>query len=161
MPIRKVRTLPGFEVKAIVSGGSCFRVPNHLVDVDIKRFVRRIISGDALKPQFGRVRVLCFYRSLNVDMRQDAVWHSVGDFKRNEDFLKGTFDCRHRLDIARDWVVAEQDIADRVGKAIEDLPSNIVQLIGWRIRLEPGAQVAFGTDPTVGEWVEHFGAEGD
>ena len=73
--------------------------------------------------------------------------------------LQGPLDPGHLLRLAADRVGPQDDIAHAVGPAIENLPANVLRLVGGGIGLDPRPQVALGAD--LGPWqgVEDLGGE--
>ena len=118
-------------------------------------------AGDALEPEGRAAGLPPLDLGLDVDVREDAVGQGVLEAEGDEQVLQGLLDRRDRLGRARHRVVAEDHVADGERPAGEDLPADVVDVVGRRVRLNPGAEVSLRADPAAGERVEDLRAEGD
>jgi len=147
MAVGEIRSLSGFKIQG-VSSAARVRVSLQFVNTDVERFIGFVTPRDALKPQLGRTRPSAFDFCLNVDVREHAVGHPVIDAECRQQVLQRSFDGRDRSRIAGDGIGSQQHITHRVRPAIEDLPADVIRIVGRRIGLQSGAKVAFGTDLT-------------
>lgn len=159
MPVREVRPLAGLEVEA-ERPGPLGGVPEHPFECDVEGLIGGDAAGDALKPEGGRAGIESFDLRLDVDVRQNAVWQRLFQAEGVEQVEEGPLDGGDRLGVARDRVVAEDDVPDGVGPAAEDLPADVVSIVSRGVRLDAGAEVALGADLRAGEGVEDTGPDG-
>jgi hypothetical protein len=136
-------------------------VGEHALDGDVEGGVGVDGGAEALEPQRGGAGVLDLDVGLHVDVGEHAVGHRLGEAEGVDDVLEDVLDGGDAVDLARDGVGAEHDVADRVGPAREDLPGDVVDVVGGRVGLDPGAHVALGADLGAGQGGEDLLADGD
>ena len=74
------------------------------------------------------------------------MWHDFFDSKRDQHIPESFFNSRNRFRCTRNRIRPEQHISDSVGKGVEDLPADIVNVVGRRIGLNPGSHIAASTN---------------
>ena len=156
-----VGPLAGLEVEAVLARSATSACAQHLLDADVERPVGVVAAGDALEPQRRAARVLALDLGLHVDVGQHAVRHNVVEPKVDEQVLQRQLDRRDGLGVAGDGIGAEHHVADGVGPAVEDLPADVVDVVGRRVRLNPRPQVALRADLAARQRVEDLRADRD
>ena len=72
-----------------------------------------------------------FHFGLNINMREHTVRQDVLDPECDQHVLQGCFHCCHGFRSARYRIGPKQHVADSVRKSIEDLPTDIIDIVGW------------------------------
>ena len=129
MAIGRIGSLTRFEIQAEASV-SRLCMFDHAVDGDVKRRIGIVISCDALKPQCREAGVRAFHCGLNIDMREHTMRQDFFDSKRDQHIPESFFNGRNRFRCTRNRIRPEQHISDSVGKGVEDLPADIVNVVG-------------------------------
>jgi hypothetical protein len=150
-----VSPLARLEVQA-EAPGPLRRVPAHLLDVDVEHGVGIGDAREALEPQGGRPRELLLDLCLDIHVRQHAVRQHRLEIERREEIAQRELDGGHLVDVARDRVRAEHDVADGVRPAVEDLHDDVLGIVGRRVGLRARAHVASGAQIRSWQRVEHL-----
>ena len=126
--VGEVGALACLEVQPVLAAArGC--VIEHLLYADIEGCVRGIVARQALKPNACGAGCLGLDFSLHIDVREHAVRQQFFQLERAQDVEKLIFDGADGQRRAGHRIAAQHDIADGIGKAIEDLPQDIVDII--------------------------------
>jgi hypothetical protein len=98
---------------------------------------------------------------LHVDVGQDAVGQDVVQAEGDEQVLQRRLDRRDGSGRARDRIVAEDDVADGERPSRQDLPADVVDVVGRRVRLDPCPEIPLRADPAARQRVEDLRADRD
>ena len=158
--IGEVGSLPGLEIQAPRPAAGV-GMAKHLVECQVERGVGRVTARDALKPDAGRSGSGGVNLGLDVDVREHAVGHRVGQAKGLEHAAQGVGHRLHALRLARHRIGSEHHVAHPVGPAIEDLPADVEGVVGGRVGLEPRGEASAAADPRAGERIEDRVAHAD
>ena len=155
-----IRSLPCLEVHAEATGPR-IGMREHFRDRDIEGLIRRVTARDALEPERGAAWRCALHRSLHVDMCKHAMRKHIVELKGVDDVLQRALDERHRRRIARHRIRPKQHVAHAIRPATEHLPTDIIRVIGGRIRLQARTQKSWRADMTVGQCVAELRAHGN
>ena len=155
-----IGALARLEVES-VGAGPFGRVGPHLGDGHIEDLVAVGHAREALEPERGGARCCLLCLGLHIDVGEHAVGHDVEEPEGGEDLLEGQFDGGDLVDLGGDGVGAEHHVANAVGEGVEDLPGDVVRVVGRRVGLHPGAEVALRADLGAGEGMEDAGTDLD
>ncbi|MCY1516738.1 hypothetical protein D9M68_513880 [compost metagenome] len=159
--VGEFRALPGLEVEAI--SFPCLRacIFQDLLIGDVEDLVAIIRSCEALEHRGNRSGEALAHLGLNVDVGEHAPGNDVNKLEGIDDILEGTFHRDDAVDGTVHRVGADDDVASRIGECVEDLPHDVVGVVGWRIRLNTRAHIPLGPQLGAGHDVEDLLADGD